>query len=163
MTNNQNNLNGPLDLRSPIFKPKPGWGGKINNWFKNNFASKILPVLSISTVVVGAYFYLLKHNNNQAPVQEISQNETMEAVVRSGQGLTHVARTVISEYLAHNVVDISSEQKIYAETYLVNLIGRKPVTTGEVIMFQTKDVVKAIEESKYLTPYQLEAWGQYIK
>lgn len=163
MNNKQSQFNMPLDLKSPIFKPRPGWGGKINKWLKKNFASKVLPILSIATVTIGGFLYLIQHYNSQNPIKKETQNTTIEKVVQSGQGLTHVARAVISEYLAQNFIDISSEQKIYAETYLVNLIGRKPVNIGETITFQTSDVSKAVDESKYLTPYQLEAWGQYIK
>lgn len=45
----------PINIKSPIFKPEPGWGGQIKNWLKKNFTRYILPVISISIGAYGIY------------------------------------------------------------------------------------------------------------
>ncbi len=35
----------PINIKSPIFKPEPGWGGQIKNWLKKILRAifKIIP------------------------------------------------------------------------------------------------------------------------
>ena len=160
---NQSSLNNPLDLKSPIFKPRPGWGGKFNNWFKSNFESKLLPILSIVVIIIGAYLYLVKNNVAEAPIKEIVEITTIEKVVQPHQGLTHVVRSVISEYLNKGDLDLSAEQKIFLETYLVNQLKGEQVKIGEIISFSKSDLNQAIEKARSLTPNQIKTWSRYIK
>ena len=44
-----------FDIKSPVFTPEPGWGGQIKKWLSHHFASKILPVISLGTLVLGIY------------------------------------------------------------------------------------------------------------
>lgn len=51
----QNNIINGVDLKSPIFKPKPSWGGQINGWLKNNFTRYIFPIISVIVLLFGLY------------------------------------------------------------------------------------------------------------
>jgi len=48
-----------FDIKSPIFTPRPGWGGKLKKWFSDNFESKILPVISTAVFATGLYLVFL--------------------------------------------------------------------------------------------------------
>ena len=58
----------PLDIKSPIFTPRPGWGGKLKKWLSRQQARlaqgaarhfpRILPTLSFSILAVGIYLVL---------------------------------------------------------------------------------------------------------
>ncbi len=47
----------PLDLNSPLFAPRPGWGGKIKKWLKSHFGM-ILPYLAFAVLGLGLYLLL---------------------------------------------------------------------------------------------------------
>jgi len=60
-----------LDIKSPVFTPKPGWGGKLKKWLSRHqarlaqwaarhFRSSILPLISLLAVVLGLYLTLFK-------------------------------------------------------------------------------------------------------
>jgi len=157
MDNNQ-----PLDLKGPIFKPRPGWGGKLNNWLKNNFESKILPALAIAAIAVGSYAYLDKNTEAQ-PVVNNGKSETVEKSIQPGQSTTHVVRAIITDYLNKNGFDLSAPQKVYMETYLVSRLERKIYKTGETLSLKTADLDQAIEKAKSLTSQQIQAWSRYVK
>lgn len=42
-------------IKSPIFKPELGWGGRIKNWLKNNFTHYIFPMISVLVLLLGLY------------------------------------------------------------------------------------------------------------
>ena len=44
-----------LDIKSPIFTPRPGWGGKMKKWFKKNWRPYILPGSISALVTMGIY------------------------------------------------------------------------------------------------------------
>jgi len=49
------NIDNGLDIKSPIFTPRPGWGGKLKKWLSRHFSSRIFPFLAFSTLAVGIY------------------------------------------------------------------------------------------------------------
>ena len=49
-----------LDIKSPIFTPRPGWGGKLKKWLLRHFPSKILPFIAFFTLAVGVYLVFVK-------------------------------------------------------------------------------------------------------
>lgn len=49
-----------LDLKSPVFRPRPGWGGKTKKWLTANFVYHILPVISTTMFLYGVYGLIKK-------------------------------------------------------------------------------------------------------
>lgn len=45
--------NNPLDIKSPIFTPNPGWGGKLKIWIRKNWGDYILPALAVTILIIG--------------------------------------------------------------------------------------------------------------
>jgi len=44
-----------INIKSPVFKPEPGWSGQIKKWLKNNFSRYIFPIISILVLMYGIY------------------------------------------------------------------------------------------------------------
>lgn len=158
--------NPPLDLKNPIFKPRPGWGGKFNIWIKRNFQSRVLPTFAVLVFVIGVYSYFINRQTAQAPVVEEQRTEITEniqKVVGPGQSITHVVRSIIAEYLMENSINISNEQKIFMETYIVNQLANKHPRTGEALLIKPLTIEDAVDKAKSLNEYQLKAWSRYVK
>ncbi len=49
-----------IDIKSPIFTPQPGWGGKLKKWLLRHLWSKILPIIAICTLIFGIYLVFSK-------------------------------------------------------------------------------------------------------
>jgi len=54
-------LNNPgLDIKSPIFIPRPGWGGKLKKWLFRHFEAKILPAIALAVLFIGIYLNFIR-------------------------------------------------------------------------------------------------------
>ncbi len=158
--------NPALDLKNPIFKPRPGWGGKFNIWIKTNFQSRVLPTIAVLIFIIGAYLYFTNRSPIQPPViqeRKIEITENIQKVVGSGQSVTHVVRSIIAEYLTKNEINMSNEQKIFMETYIVNQLASKYLKSGEIFSIKPLTIKDAIDKAKSLNEYQLKAWSRYVK
>ena len=91
------------------------------------------------------------------PVEKIYE-QTAEA----GEGITHLARKALKEYLKDKGdLNLSPEQKIYIEDYLQNRTGDRFLELGEKISFSESLIAEAINQAQQLTPEQLENLQQY--
>ena len=152
-----------LDIKSPIFKAKPGWGGKLKNWLGSNLESKILPAAATLVLVFGLYNFLNKDGSKTAELETDLESEIIEKIAQPRQGLTHLARAALSEYLNSKGFDLSPEQKLFAETYLVTKLNNRLVHAGDTVTFRINDLTETIERAQTLTDYQLQEWGKYLK
>lgn len=162
----QTESNPPLDLKSPIFKSKPGWGGKFNIWIKKNFQSWILPIVAVSVFIIGVYLYFANRQAALAPIvedREIETTENIQKVISTGQSITHIIRSTIVEYLIKNDIDMSAEQKIFMETYIVSQFADKHPKIGEALLIRPFVIKDAIDKAKSLNEYQIKAWSRYVK
>ena len=150
-----------IDIKSPIFTPRPGWGGKLKNWLRKNGQSKLLPILSVALLVLGLFAYW-NGKDRQTTSDDISA-KTIYKVAEPRQGLPPLARAAINDYLTSNNIELSQEQKLYAETYLVDLVGKRSVSVGETISFEASQLSEVVEKAKALTPYQIQEWSKYLK
>ena len=97
------------------------------------------------------------------PVQISQETETaFIETAQPGDGLTHLARKALADYLEKNPDStLSPEHKIYIEDYLRKNIPPKRVFKGTTVEF-SKDLIKqAIEKSKTLNENQLKNLHKY--
>lgn len=47
-----------IDIKSPIFTPRPGWSGKLKKWLSRHFESEILPFVALLSLVLGIYLFV---------------------------------------------------------------------------------------------------------
>ncbi|HAU07521.1 MAG: hypothetical protein UW46_C0011G0020 [Candidatus Yanofskybacteria bacterium GW2011_GWF1_44_227] len=164
----ENSQNIKIDLKSPIFQPRPGWGGILKNWAKNNIYSSLIPILVIAGVLSGIHIMSRKYsefaNREMGATLAAISKPTIELTAQKGQGVAHLARQALDTYLADNPgQQLSIGQKIFIETYLANLYQDRQIQIGDRITFQKDDMIIAIEKSRSLTTGQLAEWEKYNK
>lgn len=83
---------------------------------------------------------------------------------RRNQGITHLARQALNEYLesVKPNIHLSKEQKIYIEDYLKNKTGKKHVLVGQVFTFNKDMITRAIDLSQHLSQKQLSHLKKYV-
>ncbi len=78
-----------------------------------------------------------------------------------GEGVTHLARRALKDYLKDNNRELTEEHKIYIEDYLKDKTSSEPLEVGEEITFSEDLIKEAIDASLELTPEQLSNLEQY--
>ncbi len=88
--------------------------------------------------------------------------EGLHVTAAKGDGLTHLARKAVREYLAQNPdATITKEHKIYLEDYLRKNVATGKVKEGDVRVFGDQLIADALTKAKSLSPDQLNNLKQY--
>jgi len=111
-------------------------------------------------------------NQQIQPIEQLEVQETPEGIggpviiadeiftetAQKGDGVTHLARRVLADYLEKtgNDPELTKEHKIYIEDYLQNRTGDEMLETGQQKTFSKSLIEEAIQKSKNLTPEQLQ-------
>lgn len=92
----------------------------------------------------------------------VSQGKAYKETADFGEGITHLARKALKEYLGeHQDINLTPEHKIYIEDYIQNHIGDRWLQLGEEIDISEDLIVEAINNAQKLTPEQLQNLQQY--
>ena len=93
----------------------------------------------------------------------ISEDRTYEQTAQLGDGITHLARRALKDYLQKTGqdTDLTPEHKVYIEDYIQKKTGDRWLNVGEKISFSEELIKEAIEKSRQLTSEQLENLKQY--
>jgi len=150
-------------------------------------------VIALVLVIVGGYFWLVKSGKisqinlglllaglTQKKALESTENPAIgdlqitlpsasakvnsyEETAEKGEGITHLARKALKEYLRDNQVNfnLTPEHKIYIEDYLQKKTGNQWLKIGEKVSFSNELISEAINRSQQLTSQQLENLTQY--
>jgi len=86
---------------------------------------------------------------------------TIVEVAAKGDGVTHLARRALKDYLEDHPQELTNEHKIYIEDYLKDRTGSRPLEVGEEIAFSEDLIKEAIDASLELTPEQLKNLEKY--
>ena len=78
-----------------------------------------------------------------------------------GEGITHLARSALKDYLAETVKALSAEQRIYAEDYVQNQIGSEFLEVGQKLSFSKDLLSEAVSRAQQLEDWQIENLTQY--
>jgi len=186
----QNLENPGIKTDKPSFPAGgPQFGMKKTNkskkWISKYGSSVILPIIALLILAGGIYLYANQNTANiQGNITEqeqsgiITQEEEIkpdtqkipEAIKKDGNiiekaikgdGITHLSRRVLKDYLTNNPQELTNEHKIYIEDYLKDNIGSRPLEIGEEISFSEDLIQQAIDASLELTPEQLKNLEKY--
>lgn len=82
---------------------------------------------------------------------------------QKGEGITHLARRALSEYIADkgSCEDLTKEHKIYIEDYLQNRTGTEYLQLEKTRSFSESLIEEAINASRILSDNQLENLEQF--
>ncbi len=81
--------------------------------------------------------------------------------VQFGDGLTHVARRLVSKYLEENKIEIENERKIFLEDYIQKRIEQKVLEVSDTIVIHEELIVEAFSVSWELNEDQLDNLRSY--
>jgi len=130
-----------------VFKGVPSW--KVAQVFPERKSEEELPEVVITPP--------------EKP-QEVSQPKVYEEVAELGEGITHLARKALKEYLKEKGgPNLTPEHKIYIEDYLQKKTGDFWLQVGQKLTFSEELIKEAIEKSQTLTEQQLQNLTQYAK
>jgi mannitol-specific phosphotransferase system IIBC component len=97
---------------------------------------------------------------DEAPeIQKYGTKITVKA--NSGDGLTHLARKAIAEYIQDKDITLSKEQKIYTETNLKNKYYQHHLNLGQEVSFELQDLDEFIQKAQNLSDEEKRAWSRY--
>jgi len=105
------------------------------------------------------------HNEGSylAELETNSEFEVIEKIAQPRQGLTHLARAALAEFLNSKGIALSPAQNLFAETYLVTKLNNRLVNAGDTVTFKVNDLTETLEKAQTLTPHQLQRWASYLK
>ncbi|OPL12064.1 MAG: hypothetical protein AVO34_02320 [Firmicutes bacterium ML8_F2] len=89
------------------------------------------------------------------------ENDSIVEKAVAGNGVTHLARRALKDYLNDKPQEMTNEHKIYIEDYLKDEIGSHPLNIGDEIAFSEDLIKEAIDASMQLTPEQLKNLEKY--
>lgn len=104
-----------------------------------------------------------QNQETNASPSDVSIPDEFPQQAKRGQGLTHLARQALNEYLStvKPDVELSREQKIYIEDYLKDQMEGERVATGEKIIFESADIEDGMDNAQDLTPKQISNLTKY--
>lgn len=96
--------------------------------------------------------------------QVISTGEKVSVIAQSGEGVTNLARKAIADYISKNNIELSVEQKLFAETYIKDLYKSEytGLNTGDSVEFDSNDITDTVSKAKDLSESQIKAWSKYV-
>lgn len=87
--------------------------------------------------------------------------KTFTQVAQAGEGVTHLARRAISQYLSETGRTLSAEQRIYAEDFLKDTAGGFALSMGQELIFAAADIETAYGQAMHLSDVQLANLTQF--
>ena len=48
---------GPIDLKSPIFKGQPGWGGRLAFWLRQSVLRTVMTLAALALIIWGLWLF----------------------------------------------------------------------------------------------------------
>ncbi len=100
-----------------------------------------------------------KNNDISVYIQRTDSAITVKA--RIGDGVTHLARNAVSDYIKEKNISLSKEQRLYSETVLKDKYYQKSLNTGQDIAFSLDDLSDTVQKAQNLTEGQIHAWSKY--
>lgn len=131
------------------------------------FLGKNASYLNLAGVLPALNLTKVTQNVSSVPEEKIEiiipQTKIYEEVAEPGEGITHLARKAVREYLKDKGegLNLTKEHKIYIEDYLQKKTGDYYLQIGQKLSFEEKLIKEAIDKAVTLTPEQLQNLTQY--
>ncbi len=166
-----------------------GWGGQLASTFLRNKKGAMIGIAAILLFALGSYIsnnsektadttpkneqalpsQILPGQSAILPIELDGKGDVIIAGAKAaitktanyGEGITHLARYALAEYLAETGTSLSSEQKIYAEDYVQNKTGEEALGIGESLSFSKILLDEAVRHAEALEQWQITNLKQY--
>lgn len=164
-------------LGGPIFEFGPGWGARTKKWFKKYIIAsdctlcrntRYILLAGIVILIIGwPQFKKMPYRQPQNSLTGLASTAgqiKIAEVVQSGDSKIKLARRALSNYMAQfPELSLTNGQKVFVETVLGQKIASDIFLAGTNIEIATNNIKSAIDESKLLTPSQLQRWEAAAK
>lgn len=159
-----------LLMGGPVFEFGPGWGVKIKKWFKKYLiggdctlcrATRYVLLFGIVVLLFGGpqIRSFLDGQKQKALISETKITETAQL----GESKIKLARRALGDYLdKFTSTTLTNGQKVFIETVLGQTIEEE-LKPGVRVDFDFENIKTLIEQSRLLTPSQLQKWEEYAK
>lgn len=104
------------------------------------------------------------HKSEEAVTENtnIQKSETKITIkANAGDGVTHLARKAVAEYSKDKDINLSKEQKIYAETVLKNKYYKHHLNLSQELEFEISDLEEMVNKAKDLSEREIQSWSKY--
>lgn len=100
---------------------------------------------------------------SQEEIEELSLNDgaVITKTAGAGDGITHLARQALEEYLTDSGKTLNAEQKVYAEDYVQNKTGSELLEIGQNLSFSKNLLEEAVGAAEQLEDWQIENLKKY--
>ncbi len=97
------------------------------------------------------------------PVEVESTDNTYKAAARAGDNQTVIARQIVADFLSDEDKSLNAAQRLYAETNLVNELGRNDlISVGYVAELSKDQVSEVVSAAEQLSESQQDLWSNYL-
>lgn len=154
-----------LKLLSPAFRPRPGWGGQLKNWYDENGRTVLVRLLIIIAIPAVLAPIFNRVTSVPEPVPFTPERHSVRVTVDSGEGLIHAARIALYEYLALQEVPLAlaPEQYVFAEDFISRRMEPYVPAPGETLEFPYEVLSAAVLKAQSLTPQERAAWLNFVQ
>jgi len=102
-------------------------------------------------------------DDSGAPLFIQGNGSIITKTASAGDGITHLARGALKDYLEETGKSLTAEQKIYAEDYVQNKTGSEFLEVGQKLSFSKELLKDAVERAEALEDWQLQNLKQYTE
>lgn len=157
------------DIPSPMFTPRPGWGGKLSNWLQDNLYILLFRIVVLAAIVLIITSLIrawkvspLAASPSPTPT---SQNWEFKTATLPGQGMTDLAAWAINAYSAQHdpQIKLTAVEHLFAVDALAHKTGWRHLEVREEFEFSADDIATIIQQAKSLSPIQRSAWARFLK
>ncbi len=116
---------------------------------------------------LGAGLISLLNQQEEQKIEETEEEETQEQVkvfqmiTQSGEGLTHLARRALKEYLQEKDIEITTEHKIYVEDFVQKRLDQVGLHPGDQVSISSDLIEQGISQALQLQESELENLKQF--
>ncbi len=157
-----------LSLPGPQFISRPGWGGRIREWFSHNAYTAMFRLVIVVALVLIARSLFIHRNNpiaqpTDSPVAAVLRPISTQAL--AGDGMTNLAARALDVYLALQspAIRLDGAQHLFAVDALARAVCWCPVTINQEVTFVPADIKPIVDRALGLSPAQHAAWARLLK
>jgi hypothetical protein len=148
-----------------MFKPRPGWGGRLRLWVQHNCYMFIFRMLIlIAAIFIGSSlihsWQVAQIAKTVIPFPTATPQVAYELIAAHGVGMTQLASRVLDSYLTDRSIHLDRAQHLFAVDALARHAGWRQLASGERVSFDLDTLAQITISAKSLTATQHAAWAR---
>ena len=154
-------------LPGPQFVPRPGWGGRIREWFSHNAYTVVFRMVLVVALLFLVRSLFVHRNGSVSPTPSpiVASLQPISIKALSGDGMTNLAARAIDVYTALQTPAISLDgaQHLFTVDALARTVCWCPVKVNQEVAFKPADIKSVVDRALGLSPAQHAAWSRLLR